>query len=297
MSEYGLPVLFALFVWWFSTGLIIFLDNLPRWTFRWTMPAVTALLGAALWRLNAATSEVSVAGAYASFAYGLLIWGWQEMAFLMGLLAGPRRSACPQGAVGWRRFRYGVEVVLWHELSILVGAAAVVALSWGGENQVGMWTYLLLWALRISAKLNLFLGVRNLNERFLPPHLAYLATYFRRRRMNALWPFSITLGTMLAAWLIQRAGGATSPFEGAAFTFLAAIVTLGVAEHWFMVLPLPFEALWSFALRRPRPGTLPLAVDLGETSCEPDDSSPLDVPAPGRTGLRLRFAHLSGAAP
>ena len=29
--------------------------------------------------------------------------------------------------------------------------------------------------MRTSAKLNLFLGVRNLSEEFLPPHLAYLA--------------------------------------------------------------------------------------------------------------------------
>ena len=37
MVQYGLPVLYALFVWWFSTGLIIYLDGLPRSTYRWTM--------------------------------------------------------------------------------------------------------------------------------------------------------------------------------------------------------------------------------------------------------------------
>ena len=45
MLEYGLPVLYALFVWWFSTGVIIYLDGLPVRTFRWSMLGATATLG------------------------------------------------------------------------------------------------------------------------------------------------------------------------------------------------------------------------------------------------------------
>ncbi|MBV8868454.1 MAG: DUF3623 family protein, partial [Acetobacteraceae bacterium] len=48
MAHYLAPVLFALFVWWFSTGLIIFLDGLPRRTFRWSMLGATVLLAASL---------------------------------------------------------------------------------------------------------------------------------------------------------------------------------------------------------------------------------------------------------
>ena len=33
MHLYGFPILFALFVWWFSTGAIVFLDGLPPRTF------------------------------------------------------------------------------------------------------------------------------------------------------------------------------------------------------------------------------------------------------------------------
>ena len=39
--------------------------------------------------------------------------------------------------------------------------------------------------MRQSAKLNVFLGVRNLNADFLPDHLKYLQTYFVRAPMNA----------------------------------------------------------------------------------------------------------------
>ena len=41
----------------------------------------------------------------------------------------------------------------------------MVALTWGGANQVGTWTFLVLWVMRLSAKLNVFLGVPNLTER------------------------------------------------------------------------------------------------------------------------------------
>jgi hypothetical protein len=37
MTSAAAPVLFALFAWWFSTGIIIYLDGLPRHTYRWSM--------------------------------------------------------------------------------------------------------------------------------------------------------------------------------------------------------------------------------------------------------------------
>ena len=43
VADHGLPVLYALFVWWFSTGLILYLDGLPRRTFRWSMLGATVL--------------------------------------------------------------------------------------------------------------------------------------------------------------------------------------------------------------------------------------------------------------
>jgi putative photosynthetic complex assembly protein 2 len=53
VAEHGLPVLYALFLWWFSTGLILYLDGLPRRSFRWSMLVATGLLGAALYHYPA----------------------------------------------------------------------------------------------------------------------------------------------------------------------------------------------------------------------------------------------------
>jgi putative photosynthetic complex assembly protein 2 len=126
----------------------------------------------------------------------------------------------------------------------------VVWLTWGAPNQVGTWTFMALWGMRQSAKLNFFLGVRNLSEEFLPAHLHFLKSFLRRRAMNPLMPVSITVGTALVAWLIGRAAApGISAFRATGLTFVIAMLALAVIEHWFLVLPLPFARLWHWALR------------------------------------------------
>jgi putative photosynthetic complex assembly protein 2 len=250
MQLYLLPIGFALFVWWFSTGLIVFLDHLPARTFRWSLLGATVLCGFAFHRLAQIGDDTTVHGAYAGFVCALVVWGWQEMSFLMGIITGPRRHACAQGCTGWAHFVHGVQVVIYHELAILLGFLAIAGLSWGGANQVATMTYAILWGMRVSAKLNLFLGVRNVSERFLPPHLRYLGSFFRQRPMNALLPVSVSVGIVLSVILVQRAADpAATPFAAASTTFLAAMMVLGVVEHWALVIPVPFEDLWNWYLR------------------------------------------------
>ena len=254
MSFYGPPVAFALFVWWFSTGLIIVLDNLPRRTFGWSMCGMSAVAAASVYQLTFACEDASPSGAYAAFTCGMLVWGWQEMSFLMGFVTGSRRTACPHGCKGWRHFGHGVQAVIYHELAIIAGFLAVLLASRHGANQVGVWTYAILWGMRVSAKLNLFLGVRNLNESFLPPHLRYLGSFFRVREMNPLFALSVTPATIGSVLLVQRADVA-DPFTATAFTLAATMMILGLVEHWALILPLPFAALWNWskpkALRTP----------------------------------------------
>ena len=250
MAAFALPALFALFVWWFSTGAILWLDGLPARTYRISMAGATLVLFAALWGLSASSADASVLGAYCAFSCGLLAWAWQEMAFLMGYATGPSRAPCPPDATGWRRFTLALRAILYHELAILAGAVAVVAVTWGQPNQIGTWTYLLIWAMRQSAKLNVFFGARNLNEQFLPPHLRYLGSFFARKPMNLLFPVSVTLGTLLCAWFFHRAlGVGADDFQAAGFTFLGVLTALAILEHWFLVLPIPAEALWNWSMK------------------------------------------------
>ena len=245
---YALPLGWALLVWWLSTGVIIYLDNLPRRTHRWSMLGATVIFAAALHGLRSGSTDATVAGAYAAFTYGLLIWGWQEMSFFMGFITGPVRQNCPADCTGWPRFVRAVNVCLYHELASLASALAVIAATAGGANQVGTWTFLVLWWMRLSSKFNVFLGVRNLSEEFIPEHLAFIRSFLRQRPMNLLFPFSVTIATVFAVILIQRAAAADG-FSATGLTFIAVLLVLAIIEHWFLVLPLPTAALWNWSLR------------------------------------------------
>ncbi|MFY7960975.1 MAG: putative photosynthetic complex assembly protein PuhE [Elsteraceae bacterium] len=253
MTQFILPTLFATFLWWFSTGAIFFLDGLPKRTFKWSLLGAGAVTIAAFYFLHKSAQDVSAHGAYVAFTCGLLIWGWQEISFYMGFLTGPRRHECEEGCRGWRHFGHALLVSLHHELSILVCGAIVLALTWGAPNQLGLWTYLTLFFMHQSARLNVFLGVRNLNAEFLPPHLTYLRSFMKQAPINLLFPISVTAGTAVLAWFVQRAAAADpSSFEATAFIFLSALLALAVLEHWVLILPIPFQKLWSWSLKSRR---------------------------------------------
>jgi len=253
VTAYLGPVLFALFVWWFSTGAIIYLDGLPQKTFKWSMLAATAILVAGFYGLSLSVEDTTVHGAYVAFASTLAIWAWHEISFYMGYVTGPRKHACEEGCSGAAHLGHAVAVSLWHELAIIVSFAIIAAITWGGANEIGLWTFLILWWMHESARLNVVLGVRNLNAHFLPPHLAYLKSFLNPKPMNLLFPVSVTVSTVICVMLVMAAAAATDPFQQAGFTFLATMMTLAIAEHWFLVLPMPSEAMWSWSMKSREP--------------------------------------------
>lgn len=254
MTEHLYPALFALFVWWFSTGVIIYLDGLPQKTFKWSMLGATLVFGVCLWGLGDTANDTTVKGAYLAFTYGLLAWGWQEISFYMGYVTGTRSEPCPEGCAGWKHFGHAIQTSLWHELAIIAAALAVFALTWGEPNQIGLWTFMVLWWMHQSAKLNVFLGVRNLNEEFLPDHLDFLKSYLTKKPMNLLFPISVTVSTVICVYLAEAALATdATPFEAAGYTFLTVLMALAILEHWFLVLPIPAAALWHWGLASRKP--------------------------------------------
>ena len=242
-------ILFTLFLWWFSTGLILYLDGLPQRTFTLSLAGAGVVALGALIVLAVASRDTTGSSAYLAFTCAVLIWGWQEMAFLMGCVSGPRRSACPQGATEWEKFQFATETILYHELALVGCLLLIYAATWRQPNQIGAETFLVLWVMRLSAKLNLFFGVRNQYTNFLPPHLAYLASYFGKRSLNLLFPVSVTAASIVAFVMWQAALSThVSAHEMAGYSLLATLLSLAVLEHWFLVLPLPVESMWRWAL-------------------------------------------------
>jgi len=267
MTLLAAAVLYAVFLWWFTTGAIIWLDRRAERTWPRTMLAATGLGLVALAGLVATRGDTSVAGAFLAFTCAVLVWGWIEVAFLLGYVTGPRRTPHPPAAGEWARFGGAVGAILWHELFTLAMAASVILITQEAPNRAGLWTFLVLWAMRLSAKLNLFLGVANRGEELLPERMRYLGSYFGRRSFNLLFPVAVTGATALAAllWLHAASPGA-SPQESAALALVAAMLTLAVVEHWFMVLPLPGTALWQWAMEH---GPRPAAASRGPAAASP----------------------------
>ena len=256
MATFVLPLAFTIFAWWFSTGLILYLDGLPRHTFKWTFAGASVLCALGIVGIAASAPHTSIASAYCAFACALLVWAWQEVAFLLGYVTGPRRIPCDESVTGWGRARIAFATVLHHEVALLVLAVAVLAVTWGEPNQTGWWTFAVLWAMRQSAKLNVFLGVRNLGESFLPEHLRYLQTYFARKPLNPLLPVSVLVSTCVVVPIWQNAvATGASAFTATSLSLVGSLLSLAILEHLLLVLPLPSELLWKWGLRSHREAT------------------------------------------
>ena len=138
----------------------------------------------------------------------------------------------------------------------------IVAITWNAANQVGLWTFAVLWTMRTSAKLNLFFGVRNLSEEFLPAHLTYLASYFKHRPMNALLPVVIVLSTAVLVSIGFRAVHIETPVaDKVGLILVGSMLAMAILEHFLLVLPLSSTALWRWAVRHRTPIVSPVAAD------------------------------------
>lgn len=249
MSDFGFPILYALGLWWFSTGVVLYLDNLPGRTFRWTMMGGIAVLALAVFGLVVSSTSTGRLAEYAAFSCGVIVWGVIEMSYFTGFVTGPRKAPCPDGCSDLRRFGLAIMTSLYHELLVIGTALFLLIASWDEPNRIGTWTFVVLWLMRWSAKLNLFFGVPNLNEDWLPEHIRYLKTYMSKRGMNFLFPISVTLATVVVVLIVLQAMSApASGNYSVGLMLVATLMSLGILEHWFLVLPLPDEALWAWAL-------------------------------------------------
>ena len=274
---YGLPFLTTLALWWASTGLILRLDRLDRRTFATTMLGATSILALSLWVTVQSAQETAVFSAYVAFTCGLISWAWQVLSFYTGVVTGPRKSPCPADCRGISRFAAAVQISLYHELTAIAGALLLFALTYDQPNQLALRTYLVFWLMHESAKLNIFFGVPNLGEELLPDHLRYVQSFMKRRAMNAFFPISVTLLTVALTLQVQRVLRPDAPpFETAGDTMLAALIALGLAEHWFLVVPVDVNAIWRSFLPRsdtPRAARAPIETFSSDLALEIEDAS------------------------
>ncbi len=250
LRDTAAPALFALLAWWFGTGAILWLVRRPAGGFRGRMTAVTGAGLASIWAAWHSMQVSGPAAAYLGFASVIVMWGWHEMAFLSGWITGARKCPLTPGARGLLRFKQSVQVVLHHELALLFNFGLLWVLQQGHPNHVAICTFALLWCMRLSAKLNLFFGVPEVGEQYLPDHLTYLGSYFRRGRVSLFFWVSITLAGGSWLWLVGQArSGVVEVTTG--WVLLAALLGLAIVEHLIMMFPLPLQKLWGWAMGTP----------------------------------------------
>jgi len=251
------PALSALFVWWFSTGAILiavrYADRHGARACTVATLAALPLFGTGLYGFYATFHDTSVSGAYLAFLSAIAVWGWVELAFLTGIITGPNVYACPEKLPEWQRFIRAWGTIAYHEMLLVATMILILLVGWGAENAFGIWTFLVLFFARVSAKLNLFFGVLKINVEFLPTPLAHLPSHFRSSRLNWFYPFAVTALTFATAFWLERMWAVDTLAEVTGYALLSAITALALLEHALMVLSLPDEKLWRWMLPAPKP--------------------------------------------
>ncbi|NJN95048.1 MAG: DUF3623 family protein, partial [Anaerolineales bacterium] len=132
-------VVYALFLWWFVTGLIIVVYGRSRRVTDLYFACATIVMILALMGLGLSRDETSPAGVYLALTCGILLWGWQVTAYYLGYVTGPQSEATVREMAGrplslGLRFRYALQASLFHELSIVSLALVLVGLTWAAAN-------------------------------------------------------------------------------------------------------------------------------------------------------------------
>jgi putative photosynthetic complex assembly protein 2 len=236
-----LDIAFVIGLWFFSTGGLLWLVQLDRATHPASVFLIAILCGPAMCGIIVSAHDTGDAAAYLAFASALIIWGWHEASFLMGFVGGPRRSPATPGMRGFARFREATAAVIHHEVALALTVAALFVITWGQPNQVAAHCFAVLFVMRLAAKLNIFAGVPNIDTDMMPAHLDYLKSYFRKRPMNALFPFLLTGMIALCVWLYANAHP---------LVFVLAVI--GTLENVALMLPLRDSLLWQWAMPKTR---------------------------------------------
>ncbi len=252
MTNSWIAGLAAVFVWWFSTGILLWrvrhADNAGGAAHMWSVILSLPLLFAGILGLHLSLNDPSTLGTYHAFLSALAIWGWIELAFLSGAISGPNQRVCPANATWDDRLLRAIGTIAYHEALLILTLTIIAYLSTGMPNPFAALTFAVLFFARLSAKLNLFFGVPRINVEFLPKPLAHLASHFRLSPMNAFFPVAATTLTIAAGYWLDRAVSAPTDARQIGFVLLSALTLLALLEHWFMVLPLPDQKLWRWMM-------------------------------------------------
>jgi putative photosynthetic complex assembly protein 2 len=138
--------------------------------------------------------------------------------------------------------------LIHHEVALAMTAGLLLSLAAVTANPTGAYAFALLLIFRLASKLNIYRGVPNMSDELLPPHLAYLKSYFGPRRLHPLLVLTIVAILGLAAWFASAAFSASSSGEAVSASLLCCLCLLAALEHLFLAIPFRDSALWGWAM-------------------------------------------------
>lgn len=246
---YAVPILFVVLMWWLSTGVVLWLAIAPSGKPRFRLLGMTGLCALGFAGVYASSQGMGTVTPYLAFMSALAVWALIEFTFLTGLLTGPRSTPCPQDISESKRFRLAFLTISHHEYALLAALIAVGLISVAGEQIMAFATFLLLWLMRVSAKLTLFSGAPKFSLELMPSRIAHMQSYFRHDRIGPVFWVSTLVSTLvLAVAIFVLAKGGFAPENVIPAIMLTTLLGLGVLEHWFMVLPVADGTLWRWAV-------------------------------------------------
>jgi putative photosynthetic complex assembly protein 2 len=238
MPAYLALSVYAILVLGAAVTLPAIADRLSSGVFSWmfglaTVGVVGALVGLALTR-----DDLSLRGVFVAHLYATVVWVWMEI--------GCRASASPRG----RRLGFARQSPLWQEVMWLAPAAGVVALTWNGANQWGVWTFVLYWWGHLSMRLTAYASAhaRDGGPLIWPPWFA--AGLPPAQMLSAIFPLSVSVTMAVCVWLGADAltyGLATA--QGVGLALMAAQTMVVGAALWLDVLAVD---VWFWRLRSSR---------------------------------------------
>lgn len=247
-----IAILATMISWWFLTGALLMIvrrkESSGEESSLLTLFAMIVSGGAGLGLLLFSNDQPDATGACLALTGAFLVWSMHELAFLSGKLTGPVKTACPAGLHGWPRFVHAWRAVRDHEIALLLTILGLVALLYDGSNLLGLGAVVVLWVMRISSKMVLFLGAPCADTTLLPRNVSYLASYFETRRTTPLFPLFVAVIAMLLCYGIWMTITSVTTFQSLSYAILSTIILLALIEHFFLVLPVREHRLWQWAL-------------------------------------------------
>jgi putative photosynthetic complex assembly protein 2 len=232
-------VLYAIILWWVSTGAIIVMYRKEPWTYDATVGAYTVVAAASLVVLVMLRHTNDLWAVYASFSAGTLLWGWNLACYYTGYITGPKAPLHDGTLSDAERFRHAMKRSAHHEWVSVVLVAASAGLAWGATNSAGFGCIILFYTLHMLAKLSIYFGVANFSGAWLPAHLQYITAYFGPRQFHWFSLCAIGLGVVGTVWCIAGVVSAQNVSHTVTYAFWGLICAAAVLELVVLLIPEP----------------------------------------------------------